>query len=153
MVMKNLGDKEDVEKKLSPQLVTDGSDGRRAIAMNLLSCDYYDHEYRQCSSFSGRIDNYYRGISISREECARFRELFNDCANYERDPVNNFQALLRLNDYENELMRRRLETTKANDVWERRTKPPSDWNSPLPDWCMEKLKSTSWYKSNSSASN
>ena len=27
-----------------------------------------------------------------------------------------------------------------NDVWEKRTSPPEDWNAPLPDWFLEKRK-------------
>lgn len=120
---------------------------------NLLPCDHYDHEYRACSSFTGRIDNYYRGVSISSDECARFRSLFDDCSKYARDPASNFDSLLRLNDYENALMKQRADASRANDVWQRRDSgPPSDWNAPLPDWCQQKLKESSWYKSSMSSS-
>ena len=122
-------------------------------AFHLLPCDHYDHEYRQCSSFRGRIDRYYRGISSSSDECKKFRELFDDCAKYEREPVGNFDALLRLNNYENDLMRKRADASRLNDVWERRTRPPSDWNAPLPDWCQEKIANSSWYKSIHSKNN
>lgn len=116
-------------------------------ALNLLPCDHYDHEHHACSSFMGRLNNYYTGVQISREDCARFRDLFIDCGRYHRDPENNFDALLKLNKYENELMRRRADAARANDVWERRSRPPSDWNAPLPDWCQERIKNSSWYKS------
>ncbi|XP_023341421.1 uncharacterized protein LOC111711321 [Eurytemora carolleeae] len=30
----------------------------------------------------------------------------------------------------------------SNDVWEKRTTPPEDWNAPLPDWFKEKNDSS-----------
>lgn len=133
-------------------MTTTNDDSKSPIrgAFHLLPCDHYDHEYWQCSSFSGRIDRYYRGISISSDECKKFRELFDDCVKYEREPGGSFDALLRLNNYENDLMRKRADAARVNDVWERRTKPPSDWNAPLPDWCQEKIVNSSWYKSSKS---
>ncbi|CAA9994911.1 unnamed protein product, partial [Nesidiocoris tenuis] len=36
----------------------------------------------------------------------------------------------------------RLKAHRANDVWEKRTEPPSDWNGPLPPWIAERAKSS-----------
>lgn len=112
--------------------------------LNLLPCDHYEYEFKNCTSFTGRLYNYYRG---ENQECQPYQDLFVDCLKYKRDPEKNFDLLLKLKKYENELVQKRVESVVKNDVWQLRQKPPSDWNSPLPDWCIERLKDTYWYKS------
>lgn len=36
----------------------------------------------------------------------------------------------------------RLRPHYENDVWEKREKPPENWNAPLPEWMQEKFKNT-----------
>lgn len=52
-------------------------------------------------------------------------------------------------DAQNELIesekRRRLERLLPhvqNDVWERRERPPEDWNAPLPEWMQKQFENT-----------
>lgn len=94
-----------------------------------------------------------KGTKVDREECKIYQHLFVECLKYDREPASNFNSLVELTKYEEDLVKRRREQTKANDVWTMRKEPPSDWNSPLPDWCQEKLKESSWYKSATSTSN
>lgn len=42
-------------------------------------------------------------------------------------------------------MKERLKASYGNDVWERRKKPPEDWNAPLPKWIEEENKNTYLY--------
>lgn len=37
---------------------------------------------------------------------------------------------------------RRLRAHYENDVWQRRDKPPENWNAPLPKWLDEKNKNS-----------
>lgn len=120
---------------------------RRKEGLNLLPCDHYEYEYNNCSSWKAKVNNYFRGIEISDQECLKYQELFVDCHKYQKDPVNNFNLLLKLNTYENDLMKRRIDSARGNDIWEMRTSPPSDWNSKLPDWAQKRLENTLWYKS------
>jgi hypothetical protein len=115
----------------------------------VLPCDHYDFEFNACKSFKTKIYNYYRG-ETTEHECDYYKNLFLDCTMYEREPARNFNSLLRLKAYENDLAKKRIEENKTNDVWTMREVPPSDWNSPLPDWCNAHLKTTYWYKNKSS---
>lgn len=118
----------------------------------LLPCDHYDFEFNSCKSLKTKVYNYYRG-ETNEHECDYYKNLFLDCTMYEREPAKNFNSLLRLKAYENELVKKRIEDNKNNDVWTMREVPPSDWNSPLPDWCNEQLKNSYWYKNKSSMRN
>ena len=114
--------------------------------LNLLPCDHYEYEYNSCAGWRGKVNNYYRGVSISDEECKKYQELFIECHKYQKDPSSNFDSLLKLNKYENELMKKRLDSARGNDVWTMRKSPPDDWNAKLPEWCQERLKESIWYK-------
>lgn len=115
---------------------------------NLLPCEHYIYEFKQCSSLKGKLYNYYRGEQ-PEYDCKYYEELYTNCLAYKRYPNENFQLLLKLNQYENNLMKKRIDSIKQNDVWELRKSPPADWNSPLPDWAAERLKDTYWHKSSS----
>lgn len=114
--------------------------------LNLLSCEHYEYEYNSCKNLKSKIYDYYRGDTPAHP-CEYYQNLLVDCLKYKRDPRTNFESLVRLKKYENELVEKRNESIKQNDVWTLRERPPSDWNAPLPDWCMENLKQTYWYKS------
>ena len=79
-------------------------------------------------------------------DCDLLNNLFFDCRKYIEDPELNLESFVRLKKYENELVLKRIDSIKKNDVWELRKEPPSDWNAPLPDWANERLKDTIWYK-------
>ncbi len=112
-----------------------------------LPCDHYEYEFNMCSSFMNKVNNYYRGVESDPDRtCESYKNLFLDCVSYERNPGQNFDALLRLKAYEKQMLEKRRQSAENNDVWTKRTSPPSDWNAPLPDWCMERLKQTVWYK-------
>lgn len=117
--------------------------------LNLLPCDHYEYEFRNCTSFRNKLYNYYMGVEKSAAECDYYNQLFVACVKYKHNPAENFDSLLKLNKYESELVERRAQAARANDVWQLRrpNEPPSDWNAKLPDWCEERLKDTYWYKS------
>jgi hypothetical protein len=113
--------------------------------MNLLPCEHYEYEYKQCNSFRGRLYNYFRNEQ-PKYECEFYKELFVDCLKYKRDPQNNFESLLKLNKYEKELVEERMKANANNDVWQLRQEPPNDWNAQLPEWCSERIRNSYWYK-------
>ncbi|CAF0838259.1 unnamed protein product [Brachionus calyciflorus] len=114
--------------------------------LNLLPCDHYEYEFKQCSTFKGLFLSYYRGDK-PEHECKFYQDMFVDCHKYQRDPEKHFESLIRLKNYEQQLVNKRVESIIKNDVWLLRKEPPSDWNAPLPDWALNNLKETYWYKS------
>ena len=116
---------------------------------NFLPCDHYEYEYKQCSSFKAKMYRYFRGEVYSENihECNFYQQLFMDCMKYDRETSKNANLLKDLKKYEVEMIIKRLDSMKQNNIWELRNTPPSDWNSPLPDWCEKQIKDTYWYKS------
>ena len=129
--------------------MSDQKEKKLTTEFNLLPCDHYEYEFKQCSSFKGKFLQYYRGEK-PEYECRFYQDLFVDCLKYEREPEKNLDSLIRLRNYENELVNKRKDSTLKNDVWKFRKEPPSDWNAPLPDWAEENIKDSFWYKSRNS---
>lgn len=124
-------------------------DGQKSIQdLNLLPCDHYDFEFKQCSTLKGKFLQYYRGDK-PEHECKFYQDLFVDCLKYQRDPSKNLDSLLRLKNYEHELVKKRNDSKEKNDVWKPRKEPPTDWNAPLPDWAEDNLKDSFWFKTRS----
>jgi len=110
-------------------------------------CNHYDYEFKKCSSFSNKIYKSFYGDESSDDNCNYYQNLYLDCLKYQRDPINNFSLLLNLSKYENEVVNKRLDSVKNNDVWELRKQPPIDWNTQLPSWAADRIKNTFWHKS------
>ncbi|CAF4394548.1 unnamed protein product, partial [Rotaria magnacalcarata] len=53
--------------------------------------------------------------------------------------------------YEEDRHIRRKLSSENNDVWQSRTRPPSDWNAPLPDWARRRAESIGKQKQNDTA--
>jgi len=113
--------------------------------VNLLPCEHYEYEYKQCKSFRGKLYNYFRNEQ-PKHDCEFYQELLIDCLKYKRDPANNFDSLLKLNKYEKDLVEERMKSKAKNDIWQLRKEPPSDWNAKLPEWCTERIRNSYWYK-------
>ena len=113
----------------------------------LFECDHYQYELARCGTIRTRITDYYSG-SDTQQDCSKYEDLFASCLDWYRS--GSQAAFKKLYDYESKLVEERKKASEANDVWEKRTAPPEDWNSPLPDWCVERLKDTVWYKQSKS---
>lgn len=102
----------------------------------LLPCDHYEYEYRLHCNVFGRIKRFLRANeSDSEYTCDQLKDFFIACAKYRDDPQRNLESYIKLQPYENELLKKRLSSIKQNNVWKLRNQnPPSDWNAPLPDW-------------------
>lgn len=59
MVEKNKSKEDENNNKKSS--ISNNYNERNATTSIRLPCDHFDHEYKQCSSLMGRIENYYRG--------------------------------------------------------------------------------------------
>jgi len=65
------------------------------------------------------------------QDCTQWKENFNDCKKWSESADE--EAAKRVVERERARIAERLKAHFSNDVWERRTAPPDDWNKPLPD--------------------
>ncbi|KAK1119260.1 hypothetical protein K0M31_013449 [Melipona bicolor] len=104
-------------------------------------CAAYKEEYTDCTSIKGRFHQYFiygeildcKQWKIDYENCNLWTEHKNEKACYE---LINSEKTRRWN---------RLKDHYTNDVWEKRDKPPENWNAPLPKW-LEERNSNSYLK-------
>lgn len=111
-----------------------------------LPCDHYEYEYKLNCNLIGRFKRFLRSDDSSEHTCDQLKDLFYSCVKYRDDPSRNLDCLLKLKPYENNLLKKRIDSIKQNTVWELRQQAPSDWNSPLPEWCQQRLNDSYWYK-------
>lgn len=89
-----------------------------------------------CTSIRGRFHQYF--IFGENLDCTEFKENWKDCESCNESL--DYKACCRVIDRENIRKKKRIETHQANDVWEKRSEPPLNWNSELPDWAKEQQK-------------
>ena len=125
-------------------------------AWMLRECQCYHEEAKACKSVKGRFYQYYVHGEI--RDCSEWTENHDDCkvrfnCGNKTSLRKIFIALLqiwtnsadkeaatRIIDREKERIKKRLEGHVKNDVWEKRTEPPSkeEWNKPLPAYMVDK---------------
>lgn len=117
---------------------------------NFLSIKFFftlNFNYSTDPAIRARIHQYF--ISGTTEDCSMWRDDYYNCSQFRNTKkqiyivrkifkifFNNFYFLWFQNKIvQNELARKnkRIEQSKANNVWEYRTEPPSDWNRPISD--------------------
>lgn len=66
-----------------------------------------------------------------------------------KDPINFYRKPLNIQILQRELIEsekaRRLSRLRphyTNDVWEKRSSPPTDWNKPLPEYMQKEFEAT-----------
>ncbi|CAF2098545.1 unnamed protein product [Rotaria magnacalcarata] len=110
-------------------------------------CEEYNDELSYCRSWRGRL--YQRYMLGQRKDCAPIAEALHNCMFWlQRQDV---QELKKLIVYEEDRHIRRKLSSENNDVWQSRTRPPSDWNAPLPDWARRRAESIGKQKQNDTA--
>lgn len=99
-------------------------------------CEWYLQEYTDCKSIRGRIHQYFVGSDGSYDNCDGWRDDHYNCSMFRKNQSPDLLNRL----IESELARKekRFAQSRANDVWEYRAEPPSDWNRPV-----KKMSSTS----------
>jgi hypothetical protein len=95
-----------------------------------LPCDHYQFEIKRSCGILSKFNKYF-GLEVSEYNCDDLKELFFACQKYKADPSRNLDCLVQLKKYENQLLSKRIESIKQNDVWTARQEPPSDWNAPF----------------------
>ncbi|EFN85973.1 UPF0545 protein C22orf39-like protein, partial [Harpegnathos saltator] len=101
-------------------------------------CLIYKAEYDDCTSVKGRFHQYFIfGESIN---CEQWKTDYFNC--YQWKKYKSEEAYDEVIKSEKRRRRERLQPHYENDVWERREKPPENWNAPLPEWMQEKFKNS-----------
>lgn len=101
-------------------------------------CEIYEDEYRECKCIQQRFHQYF--IFGEKTDCTQWKTDMNNCLLWRKHKsAKAYEALV-----ESERKRRydRLRGHYQNDIWERRTHPPENWNAPLPQWAAERLENT-----------
>ncbi|XP_055679747.1 UPF0545 protein C22orf39 homolog [Lutzomyia longipalpis] len=96
-------------------------------------CFLYRQEFKDCKSIKGRFHQYF--IFGENIDCSQWGRDYENCTKYEEK--GDIAAGRELLASEAERRRKRMEAHYANDVWKKRTQPPSDWNAPLPEWFVK----------------
>ncbi|GAB0090922.1 UPF0545 protein C22orf39 homolog [Sergentomyia squamirostris] len=93
-------------------------------------CFLYQQEFRDCKSIKARFNQYF--IYGETIDCSQWGKDYENCRKYEEK--NDIVAGKALLDSEEERRRKRMRDHYNNDVWQKRTSPPKDWSTPLPEW-------------------
>ncbi|CAF0822328.1 unnamed protein product [Didymodactylos carnosus] len=106
------------------------------------SCEEYNDEVKYCRSLRGKLTHRY--IHGYKEDCSPKIEAMHNCVYWtQRGDIDNLKELI---SYEEQRLLRRKHASMMNNVWEYRTEPPSDWNSPLPEWAVKRAKEIGEYE-------
>ena len=113
---------------------------------DILPCDHFQYEIKRNCGRLARFNRMFMSDSEANVNCDLLNDLFFECRKYTEDSTRNLDSLVKLKNYENELVAKRIQSIKNNNVWDLRKEPPSDWNAELPDWAKERGKESYWYK-------
>ncbi|XP_033340866.2 synaptic plasticity regulator PANTS isoform X1 [Megalopta genalis] len=101
-------------------------------------CQIYNEEYRDCKSIKARFHQYF--VFGDTIDCTQWKTDYNNCYIWEK--YKSERAYAKLIDSEKNRRMERLHGHYSNDVWERRDKPPENWNAPLPEWLQQKVETS-----------
>ncbi|XP_074604682.1 synaptic plasticity regulator PANTS [Brevipalpus obovatus] len=104
-------------------------------AWKVRPCEWYREEVKYCKKFTTKFHHKWLGVP---HDCSQWVEDLHNCFEFRKTGAKD--ALEKVIASENKRIEERLKASSANDVWERRTSPPPDWNKPMPDWWTEKVK-------------
>ncbi|KAG5322425.1 CV039 protein, partial [Pseudoatta argentina] len=101
-------------------------------------CMVYKDEYDDCSSIKARFHQYF--IFGETVNCYQWKTDYHNCYQWKKNKSEEaYDALIK-----SEKQRRynRLHAHYQNDVWEKRKKPPENWNTPLPEWMQKEFENS-----------
>ncbi|XP_076755126.1 synaptic plasticity regulator PANTS [Xylocopa sonorina] len=101
-------------------------------------CTFYKEEYKDCKSIRARFHQYF--VFGKTIDCTQWKSDYNNC--YLWNKYKDEDAYEDLVESEKQRRFKRLSGHYCNDVWQKRDKPPEDWNAPLPAWLQEKNKNS-----------
>ncbi|XP_050586325.1 UPF0545 protein C22orf39 homolog [Bombus affinis] len=104
-------------------------------------CEMYKEEYKDCKSIKARFHQYF--IFGETLDCKQWKIDYDNCNLWSEH--KDKEACKQLINSERKRRLERLEGHYKNDIWEKRDKPPENWNAPLPSW-LEKESSKSYLR-------
>ncbi|KAL0129274.1 hypothetical protein PUN28_004165 [Cardiocondyla obscurior] len=104
----------------------------------LRPCMVYKDEYDECTSVRARFHQYF--IFGETLDCNQWKTDYNNC--YQWQKYKSEEAYDQLLKSEKERRAKRLHAHYQNDVWEKREKPPENWNAPLPEWMQKEFQNS-----------
>lgn len=110
----------------------------RAYEWMIRPCMVYKGEYDDCASIKARFNQYF--IFGKTLDCTQWKTDYHNCYQWEKHKSE--EAYNELIESEKRRRLERLLPHVQNDVWERRERPPEDWNAPLPEWMQKQFENT-----------
>ncbi|XP_020282872.1 UPF0545 protein C22orf39 homolog [Pseudomyrmex gracilis] len=101
-------------------------------------CLVYKDEYDDCTSLRARFNQYF--IFGETLDCNQWNTDYRNC--YQWQKYKSDEAYDQLIESEKKRRLQRLRAHYANNVWEKREKPPDNWNSPLPEWMQKDFENS-----------
>lgn len=101
-------------------------------------CHIYKDEYKECRSIKGRFQQYFVYGEIL--DCSSYAADVNDCINFE--DKGDYHSAKRIINNEDRRRKDRMQGHLDNDVWNKRSKPPDDFNKPLPEFITKRYENS-----------
>ncbi|XP_011708191.1 PREDICTED: UPF0545 protein C22orf39 homolog [Wasmannia auropunctata] len=101
-------------------------------------CMIYKDEYDDCTGVKARFHQYF--IHGETVDCSQWKTDYKNC--YQWEKYKSEEAYNELIKSEKQRRARRLHAHYQNDVWEKREKPPENWNAPLPEWMQKEFQNS-----------
>ncbi|CAH1800739.1 unnamed protein product, partial [Owenia fusiformis] len=101
-------------------------------------CEAFKDEYSECKSWKGRFHQTY--VYGNHFDCSRWKEDFENCMKFRK--YDDLDALDKVLKHEKERRKNRLRAAHNNDVWEYRSEPYKEWNSPLSEANAQQAEQT-----------
>ncbi|XP_071557994.1 synaptic plasticity regulator PANTS [Temnothorax nylanderi] len=101
-------------------------------------CMVYKDEHDECTSIRARFHQYF--IFGEMLDCDQWKTDYHNC--YQWQKYKSEEAYDELIRSEKERRAKRLHAHYQNNVWEKREKPPENWNTPLPEWMQKAFENS-----------
>jgi len=102
----------------------------------LRPCVIYKDEYDDCTSIRARFNQYF--IFGQTLNCDQWKTDYHNCYQWQKNKSREAYDELIKSEKKHRL--ERLLPHYQNNVWEKREKPPENWNTPLPEWMQKQFE-------------
>lgn len=126
---------------VSPEFETEVKDGNNRDALLVRPCERYKELLKSCRSIKGRIHQYY--VYGELFDCTPIDDNYKACLDYRRTKDSN--VLVKIIEWEKDLITTRINAERQNATWQFRDTPPDDFNAPLPEF-LAKRQAESLFK-------
>jgi len=116
----------------------EGEEDQYPDAWMLRPCVIYKDEYDDCTSIRARFNQYF--IFGQTLKCDQWKTDYHNCYQWQKNKSK--EAYNKLVESENKRRLERLIPHYQNNVWEKREKPPENWNTPLPEWMQKNFENS-----------